>query len=113
MLEDVASGRGLAEKYNKITGKHLSAEEISEQARRGDRAALSLYAYMGECLGEALNKRTDEDGIDAIILGGQVSRSAELFVPRLREKVKIPVYVSQHIQDASLYGAAEISDDPD
>ena len=60
---------------------------------------------MGCVLGELLEKRRHEDGFDAIILGGQVSRSAALFLPGMQSKLQVPVRVSKYLQDAALYGA--------
>ena len=105
ILEDFVSGRGLSKQYASMTGQMLSAKEISFRALDGEKEASKTFEAMGQALGIALKKRTNEDGIDAVILGGQVTRSAKLFLPQIKEAVSIPVTITEHLTDAPLYGA--------
>ena len=105
IVEDFASARGLVKQYEKQTGQYLTALEISQHARAGEADALTAFAKMGYILGAALEKRVLEEGIDLIILGGQVSRSADLFLPHMQSKLSIPVHITAYLNEAALYGA--------
>ena len=108
IVEDFVSARGLTKQYEKLTGRHLSALKISQHAQAGEMEAVSVFTEMGTVLGAALEERIHEDGIDLVILGGQVSRSAELFLPHLQRELSIPVIVTKHLNDAPLYGAFSV-----
>ncbi len=105
ILEDHVSGRGLAAQYALLTGRRLNAREIARYARSGDPAAMGVFDHMCEVLSQALDRRAQEDGIDTVILGGQICHSSELFLSRLQQKCTIPVRVTDHLTEAALIGA--------
>ena len=116
IVEDYVSSRALAEKYCK---KHpgyavdAGARGIAEAAEQGDCDALKIYAELGADLGNILLSWGERFKPQAIIFGGQISKSFELFVPPLRQilsQIAAPpvLTASQLGADAALYGVAEL-----
>jgi len=109
IAEAYVSARAIVQRYNELTGSILTAKEIAIRAQSGDVPAKQVFFNMGCALGELLEKRVAEDGIDSLILGGQICLSANLFLPALTERLSIPVTITQHLLDAPLHGAYAMS----
>ena len=85
ILEDFVSGRGIRVRYSRKTGDATqSALSIAKKAFAGEKAALEIYAQTGAILGEALAPILRELKIDALLMGGQISRSLELMKTTLQ-----------------------------
>ena len=80
-LEAYASGQ-----FFKDQG--LKGDEIAEQARKGDPTALNLIHEMGEHLGRAVIDIMFALAPEAIIFGGSVSRSFDLFGDSMRKVIE-------------------------
>ena len=61
----------------------LDVKEIAEACRAGDPAAKAVFDGLSEALAELLAPILTKLGSDALILGGQISRSADLFMGEL------------------------------
>ena len=88
ILEDYVSARGIRNLYAQETGDdQVSAQDIAERARMGDRFARDAFRTAGAVLGEYLPPLLRELGIDTLLFGGQVSRSFDLLEAPLRESL--------------------------
>lgn len=86
ILEDYVSARGIRNLYERETGDNqVSAQDIAERARLGDRFARDAFRTAGTVLGEYLPPLLRELGIDTLLFGGQVSKSFDLLEAPLRE----------------------------
>lgn len=99
-VEDYVSRRALRDAYGP---QAPDVRELAERARGGDARAREIFRRMGECLGEVLTRYLPA-GTDGVVLGGQIARSAELFLPWAR--MPVSVTVARHIGSAALRGAA-------
>jgi glucokinase len=88
IVEDIVSNRGLTTRYNIKTAEktlHYStpatnAKEIEIRAMTGhDSIALEVYSTMGTVLGSTLKPTLEELEIEALIIGGQISKGFHLF----------------------------------
>lgn len=104
IAEDYISGRGIETRYEKATGKCYSAKKIAEIAEKGDNIAVKTYEDMGEAIGNVLTPYVEKYKSKALIIGGQVARSLNLFEDKI--KLGIPVYASQNVTGSALIGAA-------
>lgn len=68
--------------------KGTDAKELAEAARRSDPAALNIWKTFGAMLAQALPAYAQRFGAQAVFLGGQVARSAELFTQGLEAALK-------------------------
>ncbi len=120
--EALASGPGMAAWYRAhapataIAG--VTAEEVCARARAGEEWALGAVEQGGFYLGLGLANLVNLFVPDAIVLGGSVMRSADLFLGRIHETVRdscrlVPyertrIAVSSLGVDVGLIGAAEV-----
>ena len=79
VLEDYVSKRGFLRGYEGITVK-----ELAQKAHEGDASARARFAECGTIIAEVLAPILSEHGIECLLLGGQISRSSDLFIPALR-----------------------------
>ena len=88
IAEDAVSARGIVNAYCKDVsarpGYLPTAKEIALLAERGDPAAVRCYENMGTALGRVIRSILLENEIEALFLGGQISRSFSLFEAPLR-----------------------------
>ena len=96
ILEDYVSKRGFLRGYEGITVK-----DLADRARSGNEAALARFREVGGILAENLTPILKEYGIECLLLGGQISRSFDLFGPSLQSEFKI-----KHIGPVSDIGNA-------
>ena len=111
IVEDTISRRALRAAYAEKTGGDgsLDVKEIAEACRAGDPAAKAVFDGLSEALAELLAPILTKLGSDALILGGQISRSADLFAGELTGRLPCPVVLSEHPDSAALVGCARFA----
>jgi predicted NBD/HSP70 family sugar kinase len=102
-LEVYASGLALArhgaEEAGRAAGRRLLAlaggqagrvtgELLYEAAAQGDRQARAVFRQMGTLLGVGVSNLINLFNPERIVLGGQVSKAHEFFMPALQEALK-------------------------
>lgn len=90
-LEDYASKRGVLKLYGEKGGvvtDTLTVKDVADRAHAGEEAAVAAFRTMGETIGETIAPIMKEYAIGCLLLGGQISRSADLFAPAIREKLE-------------------------
>lgn len=109
-VEDFVSRRAIRARYAQLAGIRDAAEdtpdvhELAMAAQHGDAAAIRTFAQTGALLGEILSQVVPGLGCDLIVLGGQIARSAPLFLPFA--ELELPIVVATHTEDAALRGIA-------
>ncbi|QGQ97702.1 ROK family protein [Paenibacillus psychroresistens] len=85
IVDDYISRRGLLllarEMGIDLLGRDV--KQLAEGAIRGDEALNMLFDSFGRCIAEALAAALKIFNPDIVVLGGQISKSGELFVPSL------------------------------
>jgi len=105
---------------NYIFKKHdMTTKKIAEEAEKGDKNAIGIFAEMGKYLGIGLAIIANALDVEAIIIGGGVSKAGELLLgparkefkksalPMIRDEVKI--LSSKLGEDAGIIGASLIT----
>ena len=69
-VEDVASGRGISERYASLTGETLSASQVFDRAREGDGQARLVTDQAAELLGHLVATLIDILDPAAVTVGG-------------------------------------------
>lgn len=118
--EELISARGIVRRYTALSevSAPIGAKEVAALARSGDTAAAHVYAETGSMLGELLSPIIAEHRVHTLLLGGQISRDAELFLPALKHTLSdaqsadgsdsdIEIVRASNVDDAHLLGAAE------
>lgn len=80
-LEAHASGASIAAIYNERTFKNLTAKEIAELARDGDKIALDVWQEAGDYIGKVASYAVNLLNIDTVVLGGGAAEEFDLLVP--------------------------------
>ncbi len=111
IAEDYVAGPALIKHYSSKTGSTLNPADIAEAARANNTVAAEIYLELGFHLGEILKPWTITFGADCIVVGGNISRSWELFAPKLRATLndkKVMLVASTLFEEATLFGAAAL-----
>ena len=112
VAEDYISCPWLEDEYSEWAGKQVSVKEIAEKAiHRKDEQAIALFEVFGENLAKCLSKWIKSFGAKKIVLGGQICKSKELFLPSLKRTflelgIKIPIVISIETERSAMSGVA-------
>src|SRR6185437_1520703 len=83
IIEDKVSAHGVVALYRGAQGAARSAKEISVLAHKGDARAVDAYRAMGAALGSGLAPVLARFAPEAVVIGGKVGQSLELFRPAM------------------------------
>jgi len=97
----------------------LSAHDVAEAARRGDRLARTAFERPGRFLGYAVANLISLFDPEVVVLGGGLAGAADLYFDTLRRTAlercqplaarRVQVRVSRLGNDANLLGAARLA----
>lgn len=87
-LEAYCSGKAILRMARDKGLEAKDAEEVAELAKRGSVVAKEVFEVMGAYLGIGLSNIANIFNPEMIVIGGKVSRSYDLFVPRALEVLK-------------------------
>jgi glucokinase len=108
IVEDFVSTRAIAGNYGRRTGKTISVAEIADLVPN-DSDAKEVFADFGHQLGQVIGSLLADFRADVVVLGGGISRSADLFLPITRAEIpnrKLQIRVSELLDRAPLVGCA-------
>lgn len=108
VLEDYASKRGVLKLYGR---DDLTVKEVADRAHAGERQAIDAFAQMGTIIGEAIAPIMEEYNIETLLLGGQISRSADLFagsIEKMLPKCIREVKTISNFDDATFKGLEQL-----
>ncbi|AKK03842.1 ROK family protein [Corynebacterium epidermidicanis] len=117
-IEEFASGPGLARSFFELSGEKIELPEIMERYHAGDSTAIAVLDGNLRNLGEALAGFASAIDIDALIVGGGVSKIGEPIMRPLTEGFRqhalapidtIPIKPAELGTDAPLVGAAYLA----
>ena len=80
-LEAYSSGAAIASIYGEKTGLAITAKEIAQKARSGDKTALTVWHKAGEYLGRAISYAVNLLNVDTVVLGGGAAEAFDLLEP--------------------------------
>lgn len=111
IADDTFSSRGLIKAWKALSGETINGvKELNDLARAGDARALVLFAQWGEGMAECLNPWLSSFGVDTIVLGGNIAKAWDWFVPTLKRGIggKVRVNPAELGESAQMIGAAFI-----
>lgn len=104
IIDDYISKRGIA-KLAKESGVHIRENEIKSLARMADHGhekAREVFYTFGQYIGEALLPYVTAFDPEALILGGQISKSMHLFLDGIDEKIDQSTVLIDVTNDTSI-----------
>ena len=112
MSEDYISARGIIKDYHQRGGEPVTGvKTIAERAMEKEAKALAAFEDFGTKLGDFLGYWLREFEAEALIIGGNISRSADLFLPAFyealqKQQTRVKVIQSRLLDKAGILGAA-------
>jgi len=111
IADDTFSSRGLVKAWKDLSEEPINgAKELDALARAGDPRAVALFERWGEEMAECLNPWLSAFGVDTIVLGGNIAKAWDWFVPALKRGIskEIRVQPAELGESAQMIGAALI-----
>ncbi len=127
-LESLAAGPAIASAAKKklaqgigglleeIPVEAITAHEVAEAARRGDRASIEVYLEAGRLLGYGVANLVSLFDPEIVVIGGGLAKASDLFLDALRKAMQeraqpiaakqVRVVASRLGNKANLFGAA-------
>lgn len=108
ILEDRISTRAIQAAYKQRTGQVCEVAAIAADAASNDPVAIEVFTEFGKTLGVALHSVLAAFAPQVVVLGGGISRSAQLFLSTAQSQFKdfpAALRVSKLGGDAPLFGA--------
>jgi glucokinase len=114
--DDYFSTRGLLNRYHEKTGKLLSGVKELAQLTPNDPVAKTLFEDFGFKLGVFLKPWIEKFGVEALIIGGNISNAFNLFGESLKKYLSenglnIRIEISELKETASMIGSAVLTDE--
>lgn len=94
-LEAYAAGPAISKRYANLVGEglpRLTAYEIAQKAKQGDKNARKIYSDTGVYLGKAIASAVNILNVPMVIVGGGIAMDFPLFESSLRETVEKHIY---------------------
>ena len=86
-IEEVVSGSGVSNLYEKLSGQKASSKAIADLALEGDLVAKSVWEEFGKAVAFALSWAINLLDPEVVIIGGSISNAMELFYPSLHDSL--------------------------
>lgn len=108
-VEDFVSKRGILRIAHSVglNTDRLDVLDIANQAYQGNQLAIKTFHSFGHILGGVLVPFVTSFKPRGIVLGGQISKSSNLFLPKINEQIKddnVKIYVTQQSLHSTLLG---------
>jgi len=114
IADDYFSTRGLVNRYNRKTGKSVSGVKDIAFAAQNDEMAKKVFQEFGNDFFEFLQPCLEKFGVEKIVLGGNISLAADLFLPSMKTALAnrglstVSIEVSELGETASIIGGARL-----
>ena len=115
IADDYFSTRGFIKRYFDRTGVNVSGVRDIAELAAVNTVANALFVEFGEKLGSFLKPWILKFGMEAFVIGGNISRAFPLFRDSLlsyleKENLQLQVYTSELMETASFIGSATLVD---
>ncbi len=107
IIDDYISARGILKIYKDLTGETLNqVKPIADKALNGDNLSIKTFETFGFNLAQAMNIFVKSFNPDNLIIGGQISKSYNLFEKSFLENLdkKLNIYVSPTTSESTIIG---------
>lgn len=111
IADDTFSSRGLVRAWKEASGHSIAgAKELADLASSGEPQARRVFDAWGTQMAECLEPWLTSFDVDTIVLGGNIAKAWDLFVPALKRSIgaHIQVNPAELGESAQMIGAAFI-----
>ncbi|WP_398452089.1 ROK family protein [Sphingobacterium thalpophilum] len=111
IADDFLTTRWFRSAYEKAGRDGLDVQRVSYLARRGEPLALKLFDEFSENLTAILHQCITELSPDDIIIGGNIAKAHDLFLPRVRKQlellgIRVNFHLAQLGEHSAMVGSA-------
>jgi len=112
IADDYFSTRWFINKYQKKTGQKISGVKDLVENASNDKVSVKLFEEFGDNLCNFLTPWVKQFNADAIVIGGNISKSFEWFQDSLKNQLgHTQIMISKMEENAALAGSARLCDD--
>lgn len=111
LADDVFSTRGIKARYHDLSGTEISDVKTLCERVGNDESAKRTFEEFGKDLGEFLFPHLSRFSAEALVVGGNIAKAFSYFGPAMTQALNVPIYVSQHGEQAAVIGSALLLDD--
>lgn len=113
IADNYLSTRWCTQKYEELSGEKVKG--VKEIVNNNNEWSKRVFHEFGTNMGQFLLPYLERYGPDAMILGGNISKANEFFLPHLIDELKkkgihTVVEISEHMENAALFGACKLFD---
>lgn len=112
IVDDYISKRGILRIAAELgADSALDVKDLADLARSGDAAALETFRRFGRLTGEMLRPFVDRFRPEAVVVGGQIAKSADLFQDGVRaelDRPEVAVHYSERANISAFVGVAKL-----
>lgn len=114
IADDYFSSRGLVKRYHRNTGISIDGVKEIALAAENDEMAKEVFKEFGIDLFKFLKPWLEKFGVEKIVLGGNISLAADLFVPSIKTELakeglsSISIDISELGETAAIIGGARL-----
>jgi len=104
VVDDYISKRGIVRLLRKagFSEETLDIKQAAEMAKAGDEKAMAVFREFGAMLGEMLTPFVQTFRPEAVVIGGQIVKSMELFLDSVQEALRNDPVVIEATEETSL-----------
>ncbi len=102
--EDYVSTRAILRECEELGFSGISIKELAETARGGNKALQDVFYNYGKHLGMCMEMASEADDFSEIVIGGQISRSWDLFKDGFESECKLQYSIIDNPESCALYG---------
>lgn len=111
IVDDFLTTRWFRSSYEKANRLEMDVQKISELARKGEPLAEQLFMEFSANLTEVLHRILTEYQPDDIILGGNIAKASDLFLPELSRRLQaagctVNFHLAQLGEHSAIVGSA-------
>ncbi|MCL6267073.1 ROK family protein [Flagellimonas myxillae] len=115
MADDYFSTRGCINAYHERTGYTATGVKELTMLFKSDPRAKQMFEAFGKDLGDFLSPWIKKFGADALVMGGNISKSYACFGHALQSSlnengISIPIRISNHMEKGAIIGGARVFD---
>lgn len=110
-IDDYISKRGICNLSNEIMHEPLDGYALAKRVDAGDKVATDCFYKFGQLVSEALTPFLIEYNPDILVMGGQITRSANLFIEPLQKQCserKIKLHLTDDTSKRTIQGLLTI-----
>lgn len=112
LSDDVFSTRGIKARYHALSGREIADVKTLCETVVDDHHARQTFQGFGRDLGEFLRPYLTRFSAEALVVGGNIAKAFSHFGPAMTGALEnVPVFVSQHGEQAAVIGSALLLDD--